>query len=215
MTTSSTIRVFLVDDHTIVREGIRALLDDCEGIEVVGQAGDGQEALETIGACSPHVVMMDMAMPRLNGIDATERVLKAFPETEVVVLSMHAGEEYVRPALRAGARGYLVKGAGLADLEQAVRAVAAGKAFVSPDAAAVLVNEEGSQLRGSSLSSREREVLQLVAEGHSSPQISTTLKISVKTVEGHRQRLMAKLGASNAATLVRHAIRLGLIDPEA
>ncbi|MFT5359358.1 MAG: two-component system response regulator NreC [Polyangiales bacterium] len=212
---SPSIRVFLVDDHTLVREGIRALLDDCEGIEVVGQASDGQEALETIGACSPNVVLMDMAMPRLNGIDATERVLKAFPDIQVVVLSMHASHEYVRPALRAGARGYLVKGAGLADLELAVRSVAAGKAFVSPDAAAVLVNAEGDELRGAALSTREREVLQLVAEGHSSPKISGTLAISVKTVEGHRQRLMAKLGATNAATLVRHAIRLGLIDPEA
>lgn len=212
---SPSIRVFLVDDHTLVREGIRALLDDCEGIEVVGQASDGQEALETIGACSPNVVLMDMAMPRLNGIDATERVLKAFPDIQVVVLSMHASHEYVRPALRAGARGYLVKGAGLADLELAVRSVAAGKAFVSPDAAAVLVNAEGNELRGAALSTREREVLQLVAEGHSSPKISGTLAISVKTVEGHRQRLMAKLGATNAATLVRYAIRLGLIDPEA
>lgn len=211
---SSTIRVFLVDDHTLVREGIRALLDDCEGIEVVGQASDGHEALEGIGACLPNVVLMDMAMPRLNGIDATERVLKAYPDTKVVVLSMHASREYVRPALRAGARGYLVKGAGLADLEQAVRSVAAGKAFVSPDAAAVLV-DEGNELHGAKLSTREREVLQLVAEGHSSPKISGTLGISVKTVEGHRQRIMAKLGATNAATVVRHAIRLGLIDPEA
>lgn len=206
--------MFLVDDHTLVREGIRALLDDCEGIEVVGQASDGHEALAGIGDSAPNVVLMDMAMPRLNGIDATERVLKAFPNIQVVVLSMHASREYVRPALRAGARGYLVKGAGLADLEQAVRSVAAGKAFVSPDAAAVLV-DEGNELRGAALSTREREVLQLVAEGHSSPKISGTLGISVKTVEGHRQRIMAKLGATNAATVVRHAIRLGLIDPEA
>lgn len=207
------IRVVLVDDHTIVREGIRALLDDCEGIEVVGQASDGHEALTTIEACSPDVVLMDLSMPRLNGIDATERLLKAFPDTHVVILSMHAGHEYVRPAIRAGARGYLIKGAGLADLELAVRSVAQGKAFVSPDAAAALMND-GDGLRGAELSTREREVLQLVAEGHSSRRVSELLNISVKTVEGHRQRIMAKLGATNAVTLVRCAIRLGLVDSE-
>lgn len=206
------IRVLLVDDHTIVREGLCALLDDCSDIEVVSQAADGDAALRSVAVHHPDVVLMDLSMPRLNGVDATQRIVRDYANTKVIVLSMHAGEEYVRPAIRAGARGYLVKGSGLADLESAIRAVANGKAFFSPEAAAVLLDSHGENAHGPELTTREREVLQLVAEGHSSAKIAELLELSSKTVEGHRHKLMSKLGVSNVVGLVRHAIRLGLID---
>ncbi len=205
------IRVLLVDDHTIVREGLRALLATADDIEVVGEASNGREALALAKTTTPNVVVMDLAMPLLNGVDATARIRAALPQTQVVVLSMHATEAHVRPALRAGARGYLLKGAGLSDLLTAVRSVAAGDAFFSPPIAAFLLDEENA---GSSLTTREREVLQLVGEGRSSAEIARLLHISIKTVEGHRARLMTKLRAKNVADLVRAAIRLGLVSEE-
>lgn len=211
------IRVLLVDDHTIVREGLRALLTATEGIEVVGEASDGREGLAEAQRLSPDVVVMDAAMPGLNGIDATARILELVPTARVLLLSMHAGEEYVRPAIRAGASGYLVKGSGLSDLVAAIRAVAAGDAFVSPTIAKLLVQDArrsagGDRARGAEeLTLREREVLQLVAEGHSTQAIGQLLHLSPKTVEGHRGRVMQKLGVANVAGLVRHAIRLGLV----
>ncbi|MEM9195635.1 MAG: response regulator transcription factor [Myxococcota bacterium] len=212
MTDLGAIRVFLVDDHTIVREGLRALLDDCGDVRVVGEAEDGREAVTKVLEDPPDVVVMDLAMPRLNGVDATAQIRKEAPNVQVIVLTMHAGPEYVRPAIRAGAKGYLIKGSGLSDLVSAIRAVARGQAFVSPEAAAVLVEDASGVVPTGELTSREREVLQLVAEGHSSPEIAKMLHLSVKTVEGHRQRIMAKVGASNAVGLVRHALRLGLIS---
>lgn len=205
------IRVLLADDHTIVREGLRALLATADDVEVVGEASDGREALRLVEATTPDVVVMDLAMPLLNGVDATARIRAAVPKTQVVVLSMHATEAHVRPALRAGARGYLLKGAGLSDLLTAVRSVAAGDAFFSPQVAAFLLDRGEA---GTTLTSREREVLQLVGEGRSSAEIGRLLHISVKTVEGHRARLMTKLGARNVADLVRGAIRLGLVSQE-
>jgi two-component system, NarL family, response regulator NreC len=213
---SGPIRVLLVDDHTIVREGLRALLQGTPGIEVVGEASDGRESLREAQRLSPDVVVMDASMPGLNGIDATQRILELVPATRVLVLSMHAGEEYVRPALRAGASGYLVKGSGLSDLVAAIRAVAAGDSFVSPTVAKLLVQDAREagveRARGTEeLTVREREVLQLVAEGHSTQAIGQLLHLSPKTVEGHRGRVMQKLGVANVAGLVRHAIRLGLV----
>jgi DNA-binding NarL/FixJ family response regulator len=207
------IRVLLVEDHTIVREGLRALLTARPDVVVVGEAEDGRQAIETARRLRPDVVVMDLAMRELNGVDATREIRRELPETQVVVLSMHSGEEHVRPAVRAGARGYLVKGSGLSDLVTAIRAVASGEAFFSPAVAAVLLDAEPGPSSGE-LSGREREVLQLVAEGCSSPEIAKRLHLSVKTVESHRSRIMSKLGASNVAGLVRHAIRLGLVDVE-
>lgn len=211
------IRVLLVDDHTIVRQGLRALLAGSDEIEVVGEAEDGREGLREAQRLTPDVVVIDAAMPGLNGIDATQRILEAVPRARVLVLSMHAGEEYVRPAIRAGASGYLLKGSGLSDLVAAIRAVAAGDAFVSPSVAKLLVQDArrdggGERTSGDALTVREREVLQLVAEGHSTQAIAQLLHLSPKTVEGHRGHLMQKLGVPNVAGLVRHAVRLGLVS---
>ena len=205
------IRVLLADDHTIVREGLRALLAEESDFEVVGEASDGREAVALVEELAPDVVVMDLAMPKLNGVDATARIRKACPDTQVVVLSMHATAAHVRPALRAGARGYLVKGSGLGDLRKAVEAVARGEAFFSPAVAAIVLDADGGADEAR-LTSREREVLQLVGEGRSSPEIARALGISVKTIEGHRSRLMGKLGVSNVAGLVRSAVRLGLVQ---
>lgn len=192
-----------------MREGLRALLAASEDLEVVGEADDGRVAVREALRLRPDVVVMDLGLPSLNGVDATAHIVRDAPGTRVLVLSMHGGPEHVRPAVRAGASGYLVKGAGLADLVRGIRAVAAGQAFFSPGAAAALIHEGGA-----SLSPRERQVLQMVGEGSSSAEIASRLRLSVKTIEGHRSRLMQKLEVSNVAGLVRHAVRLGLVQPE-
>lgn len=198
----------LVEDHTIVREGLRMLLEGQDDLEIVGEAGDGQEAVREAMRLRPDVVLMDLGLPVLNGVDATRHIVRDVEGARVLVLSMHGGEDHVRPALRAGASGYLVKGSGVADLLAGIRAVARGEAFLSPGAAAVLLREDRGEAM---LTPREREVLQLVAEGRSTAEVAKALRLSAKTVEGHRSRLMAKLGAQNAASLVRHAVRLGLL----
>ncbi|MBC7974704.1 MAG: response regulator transcription factor [Myxococcales bacterium] len=211
------IRVLLVEDHTIVREGLRALLGGRDDIELVGEAEDGQAAVEAASRLKPDVVVMDLNLPRLDGVEATKAIRSGDPATQVLILSMYATEEHVRPAIRAGACGYLLKGSGLADLIAAIRAVAAGNAFFSPQVAKIVLDDSrrsgsaGAAERASELTPREREVLKLVAEGRSSPEIARELNLSVKTVEGHRGRIMAKLDAKNVAGLVRHAMRLGLV----
>lgn len=202
------IRVVLADDHTIVREGLRALLASADDIEIVAEAGDGREAVRLAEEHSPDVVVMDLAMPMLNGVDATRRIRQSKPRTQVVVLSMHGTDAHVRPAVRAGARGYLLKGAGLSDLLVAVRAVAQGESFYSEAIEERLQGPSDSE----TLTPREREVLQLVGEGRTSPEIAKLLFVSVKTVEGHRSRLMQKLGVRNVAGLVKSALRLGLVN---
>jgi len=213
------IRVLLVEDHTIVRQGLRALLSGRDGIEVVGEAENGREALEMVKNLSPDVVIMDISMPDLNGIDATRLIRKAYPKTQVLILSMHCSEEYVRPALRAGASGFLVKGSGLSDLIAATRAVARGEVFLSPMAAKILVQESAADApadlaRKPEITPREREILQLVAGGRSSKEIADQLQISVKTVEAHRSRIMEKLAIRDLAGLVRYAIRTGLVSAD-
>ena len=212
------IRVVLAEDHTVVREGLRALLEGEPDVQVVAEATDGHGAIEACQHHQPDVVVMDLGMPRLNGIDATRQIVATWAATKVLVLSMHSTEEYVRPAVRAGASGYLVKGSGIADVISAIRAVHHGDAFFSPVVAKWLLTERSPTPRptggSEALTPREREVLTMVADGRSSPEIAQDLGLSVKTVEGHRSRIMAKLEARNVAALVRHAIRLGLVSAE-
>ncbi len=213
------IRVLLAEDHTIVREGLRALLDVREDIEVVGEVADGVSAVEYAMALKPDVIVMDLGMPRLNGVDATAQVKQQLPDTKVLVLSMYQSEDFVRPAIRAGANGYLLKGSGLSDLVRAILAVARGDAFFSPEVAGVLLSDHGEASEkppspADALTKREREVLTLVGEGKSTPEIAKFLGLSVKTIEGHRGRIMAKLDAGNVAGMVRWAIKLGLVSAD-
>lgn len=212
------IRVVLVEDHLIVRQGLRALLETQEGIEVAGETGDGGEAVALCLNARPDVAVIDLGLPGRDGVRLTEELQRRLPRCRALILSMHAGEEYVRAAVRAGAAGYLVKGAGLADLVRAIRAVAAGEAFFCGAAAAVLAREVGGDPAPSggraALTEREREVLRLVALGKSSREIGIILGISRKTVEGHRANIMEKLDIHDLASLVRHAVKAGLVPPE-
>lgn len=215
-TTTAPIRVLLAEDHTILREGLVALLSTEPGIEVVGAVEDGREAVLAVQRLQPDVLVMDLSMPGLNGVDATRHVRRDAPGTQVLILSMHGGEEHVRPAIRAGAAGYLLKGSGLSDLVSAIRAVSRGEGFLSPTVAKILLRDAQVDDRGSPpsgpLTPREREVLQLVGEGRTSPEIARTIGLSVKTVEGCRSRIMAKLDIHDVAGLVRYAVRVGLLS---
>lgn len=218
---SDPIRVVLAEDHTIVREGLRALLEGRDDVVVVAEADDGEAAVKAAAEHRPDVVVMDLNLPVLNGVDATKQIRKAQPDTHVLILSMYSTEEHVRPAIRAGAEGYLIKGSGLSDLVAAIKAVSTGNAFFSPQVAKIVLDDSrraaqtgGNERAGSELTPRERQILKLVAEGRSSPEIAKELDLSVKTVEGHRGRIMAKLDSRNVAGLVRHAIRLGLVSAD-
>jgi DNA-binding NarL/FixJ family response regulator len=213
------IRVLLVDDHQLVRAGIQALLRDLAGVEVVAEAGDGREALSLLDAHHPDVVLMDIMMPGMNGLEATTRIVKDFPQTRVIVLSVNASEEYVLQALRAGAAGYLLKNISPAELETAIRAVAHGERYLTTavskhviDAYLQRVGPEANSL--DRLTPRQREVLQLVAEGATTKEIGRKLGVSVKTAEMHRGQLMEVLGIHDVAGLVRYAIRMGVIAPD-
>jgi DNA-binding NarL/FixJ family response regulator len=214
------IRVLLTEDHTIVRAGIRALLENLEGVEVVGEAGDGREALRLVEIHQPDIVLMDIAMSGLNGLEATMRMSKEFPDVRVIILSMHASEEYVLQALRAGASGYLLKDAGTAELELAIRSVGRDETYLSPAVSKHVVADYVRRVGGEPsslerLTRRQREILQLVAEGQSTQEIAQMLSISVKTVESHRAQLMERLDIHDVAGLVRYAIRVGLVTPNA
>lgn len=210
-TRAESIRVLLVEDHTIVREGLRAILMMRADIEVVGEAEDGVRAVEEAKRLCPDVIVMDLNLPKQSGLDATRAIKEALPNTKVLVLSMYGGAEHVRPALRAGASGYLVKGTGVAELVSGILAVSKGQAFFSHDVAAHLLREEQG---GGSLTARELEVLKLVAMGMSSQEIADSLSLSIKTVESHRSRVMTKLDVTNVAMLVRESIRLGLVTAD-
>jgi two-component system response regulator NreC len=211
------IEVFLADDHTIVRQGLRSLLDAEEEIQVVGEAEDGREAVEKVIEYRPDVVLMDISMHSLNGLEATAKIKKACPEVNVLILTMHANEEYVHRILRAGASGYIVKQAAEAELLVAIRAVHKGRRYVSPEISQGFVEaylqrqQDGEDRDFSSLTGREREVLQLIAEGKTNKEIAALLGLSVKTVDTHRAHLMEKLRAHNTAQLVLHASRIGLV----
>ena len=218
---ADTVTVLLAEDHTIVRQGLRSLLQAHDDLQVVGEASDGKQAVELTQELHPDVVVMDLAMEKVNGVDATRQIKRHCPKTGVLVLTMHGEPEYVLPAVRAGADGYLLKGSGLSDLVSAIRAVASGKAFFGPEPAKHLARQARTSpsLSPSSssdtpkpLSPREKEVLSLVAEGYSSPQIAEHLSISAKTVENHRSHIMAKLHIHDLAGLVRYAVRTGLVS---
>jgi two-component system, NarL family, response regulator NreC len=218
---SDPIRVVLVEDHQIVRQGLRALLEGTDDVVVIAEADNGHDGVEIAKQHRPDVVVMDLNLPGLNGVDATKAIRQAVPEAHVLILSMYSTEEHVRPAIRAGAEGYLLKGSGLSDLVAAIKAVSTGNAFFSPQVAKIVLDDSRRAAQGgipdragSELTPRERQILKLVAEGRSSPEIAKDLNLSVKTVEGHRGRIMAKLDTKNVAGLVRHAIRLGLVSAD-
>lgn len=216
---SAKTRVLLADDHGLVRAGIRSLLERIGTVEVIGETGDGRQVLRMVKELLPDLVLLDIAMPSLNGLEAAARITKEFPDTAIIMLSMHANEEYVLQALRAGASGYLVKDAATAELEIAMRSVTNGKTYLSPSISKTLVDEYlGNSEKARSplerLTARQREILQLVTEGHTTRQIAELLNVSVKTVETHRAQLMDRLEIRDIPGLVRYAIRTGLIQSD-
>jgi DNA-binding NarL/FixJ family response regulator len=214
------IRVILADDHTLVRAGMRALLEKFSGVEVVGEAGDGREVLKLVRLHQPNVVLMDISMPGLNGLDAAARVTKEFSKVRVIIVSMHNNEEYYWRALKAGAAGYLLKKAASTELETALRRVIHGEIYLSREISARLLKkfplhgviDHKSPLE--QLTERQREVLQLIAEGQNTKQIGEILKVSPKTVEYHRMKLMQRLNMHDIPSLVRFALRMGLLPQE-
>lgn len=212
------IRIGLADDHNVVRQGLRALLEGVKDFKVVGEASDGKEMVELVLRERPDVAVIDLAMPSLNGVEATRRIVRDAPAVRVLVLSMYTGEEYVREALGAGAAGYLVKDSAADDLVEAIRVIAAGGQFLSPAIAYIAADSGKGGKAGASpldrLTSREREVLQLIAEGNSNKEIAARLSLSVKTIEAHRTNLMSKLDIHDTASLTRFAIARGLVRTE-
>ena len=208
------IRILLADDHAVVRQGFKMILAAQPDMEIVGEAGNGREAVELAEQLHPEVVVMDVAMPELNGIEATRRLAASEPRTRVVALSMHKDSVYVREILRAGARGYLLKDSVAADLVSAVRAVASGEGYISPAVSNAVLDDYRRHVTNpiDLLSSREREVLQMLAEGKTNKEIAAILNLSVYTVDAHRGRIMEKLNLHSINELVRFAVRNGLID---
>jgi two-component system response regulator NreC len=208
------IRILLADDHVLVRQGFRMILEAQQDMQIVGQAGNGREAVELAEKLHPDIVVMDVAMPELNGIEATRRLAVSSPRTRVLALSMHKDSVYVREMLRAGARGFLLKDSGDADLVAAVRAVAKGEGYLSPAVSDAVLTDYRRHVTDpiDLLTSREREVLQSIAEGKTNKEIATALNLSVYTVEAHRGRIMEKLNLHSTGELVRFALRNGLID---
>jgi two-component system response regulator NreC len=213
------IRVLLAEDHTLFRKGLRSLLDTEAGIEVVGEAENGREALEKVQQLHPDIVLMDISMPELNGLEATYQIKQQFPEINVLILTMHADEEYVFQILRAGASGYVLKHAEPSELVMAIQATARGGSFLSPSISRTVIERYIQQAEAMTeedsyelLTPREREVLQLIAEGHSTRDIAERLCISVKTVETHRAHVIEKLDLHSTAELVKYAIRKGVVE---
>jgi DNA-binding NarL/FixJ family response regulator len=211
--------IVLGDDHTLLRQGLRKILEERPDWEVVAEAGDGREAVRQILATTPDVAILDIGMPLLNGIDATRQVVRRMPECRVLILSMHANEAYIIQALKAGAKGYMLKDSADTDLIRGVAAIAAGKSFFSPAAAKVMLDdyvrhlaEKGIADRYESLSEREREIFQLVAEGRSNKEVAELLSVSPATVETHRAHILQKLDVHNTAELVLYAVRRGVIS---
>jgi len=215
---ADTIRIVIVEDHTIVREGLRPLLEG-RGVEVIGEAGDGLEAVKLVKELAPQVVIMDVGLPRLGGIEAARRIMKGNPEMKVIMLTIHDEPQYVFKSLEAGATGYLVKEAPLEELMTAIKAVMRGETYLSSNFPPGLIESYAKMVkRGkkadefSQLTRREREILQYIAEGHTSPQIAKMLFISKKTVENHRYKIYRKCDVESIAGLMRHAIQHGLVS---
>jgi DNA-binding NarL/FixJ family response regulator len=212
------IRILVVDDHTIVRDGICALLALAGDIEVVGEATNGSEAVARVRELNPDVVLMDIAMPKMGGLEATRRIIKEFPKTKVLVLTQYDDKEYFFPVIESGALGFISKAAASSELTAGIRSVYRGDSYLSPSVAKLLV-ENYQHATGkipnqdpySQLTEREREVFKLLAEGHSTQEIADMLVITAKTAEGHKTNLMAKLGVHNRVDLVKYAIRKGII----
>ena len=213
----SKIRVLVVDDHTMFREGIRSLLQGYDDVDVVGEATQGREAIEKVRQLAPQVVLMDIAMPVMGGLEATRRIQKESPDTRVLVLTQYEDSEYILSMLRAGAKGYISKTAAASELVSAIRTIHRGESFLYPSATTTLIEEYLMRVGGEKneyerLTDREREVLQLVAEGRTNREIADTLFISVKTVLRHRTDIMEKLGFHNRTELIKYAISKGLIE---
>jgi two-component system response regulator NreC len=208
------IRVLLADDHILVRQGIKSLLER-EGIQVVGEARDGQEVIQLVIKHSPDVAVIDVGMPLLNGLDAARELKRFAPKTKTILLTRHDEDEYLIGALRAGAKGYVLKNQAASDLVQAIQLVCRGQVYLSPGMSSVVVNAylSKAELPVDPITSREREVLQLIAEGKSTRDIASLLGISVKTADSHRSRLMRKLDIHEVASLVRYAVRKHLVQP--
>jgi DNA-binding NarL/FixJ family response regulator len=214
---TGSIRIVLADDHELVRDGIRSLLEKMPGVEVVGEASNGREAIELVRSKSPSLVLMDIAMPVLDGIETLSRITKHFPRIKVVMLSAYGTEDYVSRAFRSGASGYMLKYAATVELEMVIRVVAQGKTYLSPSISRIIVNNylgrsEGELSPLEQLTGRQREILHMIAEGKNTKEIASALEISVKTVESHRLQLMARLDIHDVAGLVRYAIRNGLVE---
>jgi DNA-binding NarL/FixJ family response regulator len=212
-----TVRILVADDHEVVRQGLRRLLEAKPGWEICGEATTGQEVVEKAKLLKPDIVVLDYIMPGLNGIDATRQIIEKLPRTEVLILTMHWSERLIRGALEAGARGYVLKSDASRDLISAVHALIEHKPFLSPGASGPVLKRyletPQEQATPQVLTPRERQIVQLVAEGKSNKEIATTLKISTKTVEAHRANMMHKLGLSSTSEVVRFAIRNQIIEP--
>lgn len=214
------IRIILADDHPIVRAGIRETLKQVPGVEIVGEASDGREAIELVKASHPDVIFMDISMPNLNGLEATERIIKAFPKVRVVILSRHENEEYYWRALKMGASGYLLKNALMTELKAALLRVVAGEVYLSREISQRLRNalplQQIARARSpvAQLTERQRDILQLIAEGQTTKGIALILKLSAKTIEYHRMQLMQRLNIFDVPGLVRFAVRSGLVSQE-
>lgn len=212
-------RVLLADDHALVRAGIRALMEKIPSVEVVGEAGTGRKALELVRSTLPNIVLMDIAMTELGGLEALPRITKDFPSVNVIILSAHANEEYVIRALREGASGYMLKDSATTELELAINSVIQGKVYLSPSISRTVIDDYLQRVSGAvspleQLTSRQREILQLIAEGKNTKEIAADLDISIKTVESHRLQLMDRLNIHDIPGLVRYAIRSGLVSAE-
>jgi DNA-binding NarL/FixJ family response regulator len=208
------IQVLLADDHQLVRQGLRAILER-EGFKVVGEAANGQEAIQLAQKFHPDVAVLDLAMPLLNGLDAAREIQRASPNTKTILLTMHTEDHYILEGLRVGAKGVVLKSHASEDLVQAIRQASRGRTYLSPEVSQTVVEAYRNKidLRNEPLSPRERQVLQLIAEGKTTKEVAVVLQISVKTAETHRTRIMEKLDIHETASLVRYAIRRGLIQP--
>jgi len=208
------VRILLADDHQVVRQGLRALLER-EQFQVIAEACDGHDAIKQARALRPDVAVLDVGMPQLNGLDAAREIIRGVPGVRTVLLTVHTEDTYVMAALRAGIKGYVLKNQAVADLVQAIREVCSGRTYLSPGISRAVVDAclTKSGIPADPLTVREREVLQLVAEGKTTKEVANVLGISAKTADSHRTRMMRKLDIHETASLVRHAIRLGLVQP--